>query len=143
MWWPLWQGLLETLVTPQVPQSLGQNLRLAAEAEMRCLTQGTREAEKAVSQQGTLNRGSPLPGGGCESTMTPGKMYPRCLTALRMNPEDALLWVTQLKTIITLHFMKPQEQRNTKVLKHMSQGRGRKLLSIKGYQAIVFKRPII
>lgn len=92
MWWHLWQGLLGTL-SPQVPQSLGQNLRLAAEAEMRCLRQGTREAEKAVSQPGTLNQGSPMLGGGCESIMTPQKMHSRCPAALTMNPEHSKLFL--------------------------------------------------
>lgn len=58
---------------------------------MRCLRQGTREAEKAVSQPGTLNQGSAMLGG--ESTMTPGKMHSRCPAALTMNPEDSKLFL--------------------------------------------------
>lgn len=65
-WWHLWQEpLWGPLLTPWSLRplgywSLGHDLRVAVEAEMKCLRSGTREARKAISQLGTLTQGSAL-----------------------------------------------------------------------------------
>lgn len=88
--WALPSGPLVAHGHCGIPQSLGQDLRLAAEAEVRRLRQGIREARNIISQWGTLNQGSALPGGGCKPDhRETGEMHSQRQTDLRLNSETS------------------------------------------------------